>query len=200
MQISQAQRNDPILSNVIKTLEANGRSTRHTGQWNKFPLRRYVQIWSQLTLHETVLCRKVKSPIMSEQKLLIVVPSSLHKEFLAISHDKAGNQGTDRTFSQLSQIAYWVGMGKDATRYCSHCTRYQYAKSPPNQPAPLQPVIASRPWELVAVDILKVPMSSQGNQYILVAQDYFQSDRLHRGCQTKRQTELSRSYVIRCLP
>ena len=41
------------------------------------------------------------------------------------------------------------------------------------QPAPLQPVIASKPWELVAVDILKVPMSSSGNQYILVAQDYF---------------------------
>ena len=64
-------------------------------------------------------------------------------------------------------------MSKDVTRYCSYCTRCQYTKSPPNQPAPLQPVIASRPWELVAVDILKVPMSPQGNQYILVAQDYF---------------------------
>ena len=64
-------------------------------------------------------------------------------------------------------------MSKDVTRYCSYCTRCQYTKSPPNQPAPLQPVIASRPWELVAVDILKIPMSPQGNQYILVAQDYF---------------------------
>jgi len=26
---------------------------------------------------------------------------------------------------------------------------------------------------MVAVDILKVPMSTQGNQYLLVAQDYF---------------------------
>jgi len=39
--------------------------------------------------------------------------------------------------------------------------------------APLQPVIASKPWELVAVDILKVPMSVEGNQYLLVVQDYF---------------------------
>ena len=172
-QISQAQRKDPILSAVIKTLEANKHSTRPTGQWTKFPLRRYQQIWSQLTLQETVLCRKVKSPTMSEEKLLIVVPYSLCKEFLVIAHDKAGHQGTDRTFSQLSQIAYWVGMSKDVTRYCSYCTRCQYTKSPPNQPAPLQPVLASRPWELVAVDILKVPISPQGNQYILVAQDYF---------------------------
>ena len=27
------------------------------------------------------------------------------------------------------------------------------------------PVIASKPWELLAVDILKVPISSPGNQY-----------------------------------
>ena len=59
------------------------------------------------------------------------------------------------------------------TCYCSYCTKCQLTKSLPNQPAPLQPAIASRPWELVAVDILNVPMSHQGNQYILVAQDYF---------------------------
>ena len=33
--------------------------------------------------------------------------------------------------------------------------------------------MANRPWELVAVDILEVPMSSRGNQYLLVIQDYF---------------------------
>ena len=119
-QISQAQQKDPILSNVIKTLEANEHSTRRTGQWNKFPLCHYQQIWS---LHETVLCHKIKSPTMSEEKLLIVVPYSLCKEFLAIAHDETGHQGTDRTFSQLSQIAYWVGMSKDVTYYCSYCTR-----------------------------------------------------------------------------
>ena len=47
------------------------------------------------------------------------------------------------------------------------------SKDCPGAPAPLQPVIVSRPWELVAVDVLKVPMSLQGNEYMLVAQDYF---------------------------
>jgi len=46
-------------------------------------------------------------------------------------------------------------------------------KDPKCPTAPLQPVIASRPWEVVAVDTLKVPMSSSGYQYILIAQDYF---------------------------
>ena len=30
-----------------------------------------------------------------------------------------------------------------------------------------------RPWEMLAVDILQVPMSMQDNQFLLVLQDYF---------------------------
>ena len=102
LQISQAQREDPILSNIIKTLEAKKRPARHTRQWNRFPWRRYQQIWFQLTFHKTVLCCKVKPPTMSKEKLLTVVPYSLREEFLTIAHNKAGHQGTDRTPSQLS--------------------------------------------------------------------------------------------------
>ena len=65
--------------------------------------------------------------------LLIVVPSSLQKQFLLTAHDKVGHQGTDRTMARLSEIAYWVGMGKDAGYYCSHCRTCQITKAPPNQ-------------------------------------------------------------------
>ena len=64
-------------------------------------------------------------------------------------------------------------MARDVAQYCNHCIKCQTTKGRPGVPAPLQPVIASRPWELVAIDVLKVPMSLQGNEYILVAQDYF---------------------------
>ena len=64
-------------------------------------------------------------------------------------------------------------MGKEVVRHCTHCYKCQVSKAPPCRPAPLQPVISSKPWELVAVDILKVPRSAEGNQYLLVVQDYF---------------------------
>ena len=80
---------------------------------------------------------------MNKEKLLLVAPAALQKQFLKNAHDNTGHQGTDRTMARLSEAVYWVG------------------------------VVTSRPWELVAVDILKVPMSHQGNQYMLVAQDYF---------------------------
>lgn len=40
-------------------------------------------------------------------------------------------------------------------------------------PVPMMNVSIGRPWEMLAVDILQVPMSMKGNQYLLVLHDYF---------------------------
>jgi len=170
--LSAAQLSDPVLSVVHNHLRSN-KSPPATGTWSKFPLKRYRKLWSQLLLQDSVVCRKVKSPSMSDTKLLIVVPPSHRKVFLTTAHEESGHQGIDRTLSRLSEVAYWVGMGKDVVRHCTHCFKCQVSKAPPSKPAPLQPVISSKPWELVAVDILKVPRSAEGNQYLLVVQDYF---------------------------
>lgn len=37
----------------------------------------------------------------------------------------------------------------------------------------MQNVPVGCPWQMVAVDILEVQLSIQGNRYILVIQDYF---------------------------
>ena len=90
-----------------------------------------------------------------------------------LTHDKSGHQGIDRTLSRLLDIACWVGISKSVVRHCTFCVKCQLSKAPPSKPAPLQPVIATRPWEMVAVDVPKVPTSAKGNQYLLVVQDYF---------------------------
>ena len=113
------------------------------------------------------------STTMEQEKLVIVVPKSLKQAFLRNAHEEAGHQGSDRTMAQLAEVAYWVGMGRDVAHHCRICVKCQVTKSPARKPASLQPVLASRPWEMVAVDILKVPVSSRGNQYVLVVQDYF---------------------------
>lgn len=170
--MAAAQKSDPVLDVVLKQL-ASKEAPSFTGSWRKFPLKRFHQIWSQLILDQSVLYRKVNSPTMQEEKLLFVVPTSLQKQFLRRAHDESGHQGADRTMARLSETAYWIGMGKDVSSYCNRCFTCQRTKAPTTFPAPLQPVVASRPWELVAVDILKVPMSHQGKQYMLVVQDYF---------------------------
>jgi len=164
-ELLDAQEQDPILSVVRQQLLLQDPDSVPTSSsWKKFPLCHYRQLWPQLILNDSILYRVMKSPTMIKHKKLIVVPQSLNLEH---AHDLAGHPGMDRTLTRLMQTAYWVGMPKDVGHYYSCCLICQA------HPTPLQPVIASRPWEMVAVDVLKVSTSPQGNGYLLVAKDYF---------------------------
>ena len=118
--IAAAQQSDAVLDTVLRQIGSK-ETPPLTNNWRKFPLKRYHQIWSQLTLHESVLYRKVKTPTMQEERLLLIVPTSLQRQFLNNSHDKAGHQGADRTMARLSEAAYWVGMGKDVNNHYNRC-------------------------------------------------------------------------------
>ena len=134
---------------------------------------------------------------MAEERYLIVVPQSLKRTFQAIAHNHSSHQGISRTLSSLLEIACWVGMSSDVAHCCNYCATFQATKALPSHPAPLQPVIASRPWGLVAVDILKVPMSAHGNQYILVAQDYFSKWPFAQAIPNQKTEELFASLRIK---
>ena len=53
------------------------------------------------------------------------------------------------------------------------CTVCQQAKLPTPAKAPLMSLPVGSPWEMLAVDVLEVPVSTNGNRYLLVVQDYF---------------------------
>ena len=156
--IAQAQESDPVLSKVVDQMKAN-QPPQNTGHWEKFPPHRYLQLWPQLVLQNLVLYCKVKFPLTTEEKLLIVAPNSLCKESLHVAHNAANHQGTDKTIiARLSDFTYWVGIASDAGCHCTHCVTCQMVKAPARPPASLQPIVTSRPWEIVGVDIVKVPM------------------------------------------
>ena len=94
--------------------------------------------------------------------------------FLNQCHDiPSGHHGFQKTLSRLQSQVYWVGMASDAQAYCESCDKCHSSKDslPPRIPLTNMPI--GGPWEMVAMDILKLPISSKGNQYLLVVQDYF---------------------------
>jgi hypothetical protein len=64
-------------------------------------------------------------------------------------------------------------MLSDIEQYCQSCLNCQASKQPSPPKAPLISMPVGRPWEMVAVDILQLPLSCQNNRYLLVIQDYF---------------------------
>ena len=173
-ELQMAQQADPAVSKVLQACDQA--STPPQGQeWRKYPLRRYVQLWSQLQVVDGVLCRQyVHSPI-SETVTVPILPVSMQPQALIRNHDipTAGHQGAERTLHRLRKEAYWISMAKVVERHCRECTKCQQSKLSMPQRAPLTNVPVGRPWEMIAVDILEVPISSNNNRYLLIVQDYF---------------------------
>ena len=79
----------------------------------------------------------------------------------------------EKTLSRVRNEAYWVNMAQDVEVYCRQCTQCQQAKLPAPIRVPLTSLPIGRPWQMVAADILEVPVSYRNSRYLLVMQDYF---------------------------
>uniref|UniRef100_A0A3Q2DWF0 Integrase catalytic domain-containing protein n=1 Tax=Cyprinodon variegatus TaxID=28743 RepID=A0A3Q2DWF0_CYPVA len=65
-------------------------------------------------------------------------------------------------------------MLRDIRQWCEHCLARQTRRSPvPGSKAPMGGAQVCQPLQRVAADILELPITSWGNRYILVVEDYF---------------------------
>ena len=107
----------------------------------------------------------------------MVIPKAMRMEVLEELHGgiSGGHLGEDKTLQKLKQRFYWPGHWQSVREWCRNCVSCSRRKNPtPKNKAPLQPVLAGCPMQIVAVDILgPLPQTNSGNKYILVAGDYF---------------------------
>ena len=172
--LQDAQQNDPATSAIYDQLSKSHEKPTDA-KWRKQPLYRYVQIWPQSLLVDDIVCRQYNPSPDSEMITVPVLPQALRQDALYQAHNipGSGHQGQDRILQKLCLDAYWVGMSRDVAEHCLTCTTCQQAKLPAPTKAPLVSLPVGRPWEMLAVDVLEVPLSSHGNRYLLVVQDYF---------------------------
>ena len=87
-------------------------------------------------------------------------------------HNEVGHQGIVRTLSLLRERFYWPGMNKDTTLYVHKCQSCLKRKAIPDV-APIQPIAANKPMELVHVDFLSIEPSKGNIENVLVITDHF---------------------------
>ncbi|KAL5484446.1 hypothetical protein EMCRGX_G020951 [Ephydatia muelleri] len=104
-----------------------------------------------------------------------ILPKSLQQKALLQCHNSpgAGHQGFKKTLERLRREAYWVNMAQDVEQHCRECQKCQSSKSSMPSRASLTNLPIGRPWQMAAIDILQVPLSTHNNKYLLVIQDYF---------------------------
>ena len=172
--LQEAQQEDPIIKQVFTALQTS--SQKPKGKlWHRPPLLRFHQLWPQLSIVDGVVCRKYSPGPSSDVITVPVVPDHMQKEFLQQCHDdpSAGHQGVEKTLERLRSKAYWVNMTLHVEKHCRECAECQKFKLPQPTRTPLTSMPIGKPWQMVAVDILTVPVSTNGNKCILVIQDYF---------------------------
>ena len=159
------QKADPLWSRVRQALEGADVN-----------LPRLVSIDDYL-IDEDVLykCPRFKSH-SSYKNLQIVVPSSMIKQALHLSHDSniAAHMGILRTLERARSSFFWLHQAKDVKEYVKCCVPCQKRKWQGQKVAQLgnfPPV--SRPLERVGLDLVEMPQSYAGNKYFLTIIDHF---------------------------
>lgn len=100
-----------------------------------------------------------------------VVPESLRECILdeAQSSCFGGHFAERKVHDRLRRFVWWKGMRGDVKRFCRGCLTCSTRKGRQKTFWPqLQPIHAGGPFHCVAVDILQLPLTVNGNKYVIV--------------------------------
>ena len=119
--------------------------------------------------------RKIRAGLKPIEQ--VVLPKCLKNMVLESLHDSefSGHFGTKRTQARVQIRYYWPGYNEDVEDWCKTCLVCQERKNPQaKNTAPLTNIdVGTGPFEQIALDILKLPPTSSGNEHLLVVEDYF---------------------------
>ncbi|EER15723.1 hypothetical protein Pmar_PMAR015063 [Perkinsus marinus ATCC 50983] len=74
---------------------------------------------------------------------------------------------------RLRAKIYWLTMNQDVQRFCATCKYCIAAKARTPVSQQLAQTEIGSPWEVVVVDVLKMPMDASGNSILVTASDTF---------------------------
>ena len=164
----------PPIAEIISLIENHKIMTRKCKKTDSPDLKRLLKVRKKLVLKEGVLYRRVRIEENRRKDYLyqVVVPPSMMSTALKGCHDQVGHQGKDRTLSLIRERFFWPRMYKDVESYVGHCKKCLLRKAKPHV-APLQPILVSRPLDLVHMDFLSIEPSKGNIENVLVITDHF---------------------------
>ncbi|CAH8627089.1 unnamed protein product [Dicrocoelium dendriticum] len=168
----EAQASDPDISLIYdKRRSGGGRPTSKEMEGKSYEARCLWAMWEKLSMEEGVLVFDF-GPTYARR---IVVPRTLVSEVLSELHKQLGHAGINKLESAARQRFWWPHQRRDVINFCQSCETCATFKNPHiTQRAPLQPIVAGYPNEIVGVDLIgPLRETPRGNRYILVMVDYF---------------------------
>ncbi len=88
------------------------------------------------------------------------------------SSPNAGHPGKNRTLLQARILYYWPTMRLDIINYGDNCQSCAENHGSVGRPVPIRSY-PKEPWDTLAIDLLKLPLTTEGHKYLLAAIDHF---------------------------
>ena len=90
------------------------------------------------------------------------------------SGNYSGHFSGRRLYNTLSSSWWWDGMYADAERFAKSCPQCVVAMGTgrKNKP-PLHPIPVQRPFQILGIDVMDLPLTERGNRHVVVIQDLF---------------------------
>lgn len=164
--IRKEQYADPQLKKILSNFTRDNRQDYVTADGTTYRLKNRL-----LHLYKT---KQTIRGVVEKQELLLV-PKSLQQELIRLHHDHptAGHFGAFKTLKRLQQGYTWKGMAAMVEQYVKTCIPCQRNNLKELTQTSSRPVIPRGPFDIVALDCLRLPNSIHGNAYVLVMVDYF---------------------------
>ena len=161
----------------------------------KLELLSYLRNRKKLALVDGVLYREVLSEDQTPTRLQLLLPKPGKQRLTALEgcHDEVGHLGLERTLSLLRDRFFWPRMAEDAANYIGSCDRCIKFKAKQAK-APMKPLKASYPMELVHMDFLCIEPCKGKIENVLVITDHF--TRYSQAYPTKNQTAKTTAKVL----
>ena len=165
--LKQAQLSDVVVGPVHRAVSLGKRPSRH--DWKELSKKTKVLFhqWKKLSVVDGILTRK------TDRHTQIVLPE-LYRHIVYIElHQKMGHLGLERVEDLARRRFFWPYMSSDIEYFIKKKCSCVISKKPNvEERAPLVPIHATYPFEIISIDFLKVDKCN-GFEYILVVTDHF---------------------------
>ena len=162
------QINDGVIGSVYKAVALGVRPNKE--EWRKLmnKSRLLMHQFQKFQIKDGLLMRK------TYQYNQIVLPEAYHSLVFSELHGKMGHLAADRLEDLARQRFYWPYMRKEIEDFIKKKCSCVVSKKPNNlERAPLVPIEATYPFEMVSIDFLHLDKCKGGFEHVLVVCDHF---------------------------
>nr|CAH8870258.1 unnamed protein product [Trichobilharzia regenti] len=168
----ELQSSDPELALIYERVRNGGErpTTQEIGKLG-WETRCLWSLWDNLKIVDDILYYQ-HGPTYTRR---VVAPQSALPTVLLSLHQQLGHAGSGKMIEAAKRRYWWPHQRKDIIDFCDSCEVCQTIKAPHKyNKAPLEPIIAGHPNDLVQIDLVgPLPVTSRNNNYILVMVDHF---------------------------